>query len=172
MSEGNKDYYVFKMPARHEHRFEIDILNGPTSQDGGEVVAGPFGTMNPDDRYNDNGWQAANMWLHLNDRLHPQFMLNNHKIYDLVEDVAEIVSYFDDMGTSWFRIVICKWPEKLPKEYVVNPNRGFAQTLFEKYGMSHYQSGIPGRAFADYPNITVDKNCQLIMLSHMGGLDI
>ena len=52
----NDSLWIFKMPDGHAHNMEIDVRNGPTEQQGGLIVRGPFTDAN-------GGYAAALAWL-------------------------------------------------------------------------------------------------------------
>ncbi|MCK5615578.1 hypothetical protein KAR91_77655 [Candidatus Pacearchaeota archaeon] len=170
--------YVFEMPENHEHHFEIDVLEGLTKKDGGELRAGPFGTMDLADPHNadildkDNGWAAANSWIRLNDRVAWNFLLKGKPIWDQIETITSGTSFFDDTGTSWHRWLVLKWPEKLPPHFIWNPKAGFIRELLRRFDMGREHAAHAGQHFADVGNAEIDKDRQLIHMTQMGGLDI
>lgn len=164
--------YVYRLPENHKYRFVVGVKDQKDIVDeGGQIVAGPFGTFFGEDPITDNGWEAANKWISLHDDVAWNYVWKGKLIWDQIETVVEGVSFFDDMGTSWYRWLVIKWPKKLPNYYVVNPNENFTEMILSKFSMERSYSG-PGQAFTDYGSIMIDRDLQYILLTQRGGLDI
>jgi hypothetical protein len=173
MKVNENTLYVFTLPEDHRHRFVVGRKDDPIAKEGAKIVAGPFGVMNlRNEPITDNGWDAANTWIRLNDRVAWNFLLNNDYIWDQIETIVDGCSFFDDMRTSWHRWIVIKWPETLPEHYVHNPNELFTEELLSRFGLTKVHATHAGQPFADIGHIEVDRNRQLIHMTQMGGLDI
>lgn len=173
MKVTKNSLYVYKLPDGERHRFYIATLDDPYAKEcKAECVAGPFGVMFGNITNADNGWEDANTWIRLNDRVAHNFILNGKPIWNQIETIVEGVSTFSSFDESWHSWIVVKWPEKLPENFPYQLNEEFADNLIMKFSLNHYTSYIPGQRFADRGHIQIDKDRQLILLTQMGGLDI
>lgn len=167
--------YVYKLPHPERHRYYVGTLDDPFAKEFRpelKPVAGPFGRHFDEGGIHDNGWEKANKWISLNDRVAHNFILNGKPIWDQIETVTEGVATFSSFDESWHSWKVVKWPEKLPESFPYELNEEFADNLIMRFGLNRYMSYIPGQRFADRGNIAIDKDRQLILLTQMGGLDI